>query len=722
MNKIFESWNNGVGIEDPYRLSDITRDLALRALSGEHGREMKIADFRIEAENSDEMTMNKVYVDVVNQIAKTAPLRMIEGEKIIGSATLLEAANHGTPGLNVLSTSHVTIGFGPVLQMGYKGLREKIQTRLNDPQLDEAGINLLESMLSCLKAAQTWHQRYIDLLDQRIQESEGIIRQDYLKIKQYAINVPENPPQNFPEAVQSLWFLFCFQRLCGNWSGVGRIDKILGSYLKQDLAEDKITLNEARELIAHFWIKGCEWVGADAFGSGSSGDGQFYQNVILGGVDEEGKDITNEVTYLVLDVIEELHICDFPVAVRVNKQTPELLMHRIGELQRLGGGIVAIYNEELVIKALTDFGYDLKEARDFSNDGCWEVIIQGKSAFSYNAFDMLQVLQDTIGIGDNQELAKDDFESFDKLYETFLVRLKLVIDGMQEGIDECFSDGKRRPGNQVVTPTPLLSMFVEGCIEKAKSYNNHGAKYSVVGIHAGGIPEVTNSLFVIKKLVFDEKQISWSDLIKILNCNWKDHEQLRQQIAGRFLLYGNDADEVDEILKKVYDDYVEIAGAVKERNGILRPVGISTFGREIGYREHRKATPFGRFDGEVLATNLAPTPGTDKNGLTSVIKSFCKLDFQKLPNGVPLELKIMPSSVKGEKGIDNLVNINKTFIHLGGFYLHVDVVDNAMLKDAQKYPEKYPNLSVRLSGWSARFATLNKEWQDMVIQRTEQLV
>lgn len=719
MKKDFIFWNNGLGIKSINRLSDKTKQLAVRALSGEYGREMKKADFFIETTAGTESELNKVYAEVVNSLAETAPLRIIEGEKLIGSATLIEAACHNTPGVNISGTSHVTIGFGSVLKIGYKGLRKKIIKRLKDSKLDNDGKILLEAMLSCLEATKKWHKRYMDLLDRLTEESDGSVKAAYQKLKRNAKNVPENPPENFSEAVQSLWFLYCFQRLCGNWSGVGRIDKILGPYLKKDLQEKRICLDEARELIAHFWIKGSEWAGADSFGSNSSGDAQFYQNIILGGVDDKGQDITNEVTFLVLDVVEELHISDFPIAVRVNRQTPDLMMRRIAELQRLGGGIVAIYNEELILKALTDFGYELKEARDFSNDGCWEVIIQGKTAFTYLPFDMLQLLQESVGLDKNWEKPKDDYQSFDELYEFFLTRLRKHVGDFHQRADYCFDQGNRQDANRSI-PTPLLSMFVDGCIAKAKSYNNRGAKYTVAAIHAGGMPEVANSLTVIKRLVFEEKRMTWQDFKKVLEDNWQGHEKLRRQIISSFILYGNDQEEADKMLQRVYNDYLTIAGKVKKRKGVLRPVGISTFGREIQYRHHRKATSFGSFAGEVLSTNLAPTPGTDKCGPTAVIKSFSKLDFSKLTNGVPLELKIMPSSVKGENGLKNLININKTFLNLGGFYLHIDVVDNAMLKDAQKHPEKYPNLSVRLSGWSARFATLNKEWQDMVIQRTQQ--
>lgn len=696
------------------RLSDMTLELAGRALSGEWGREMRGASFRMEIGDRPERESGRLYAQVIRRLAEEAPLRVLEGERIIGSATFAEATWHATPGCDIPSTSHTTIGFGPVLVMGHRGLRENIRSRSRDPGLDEDGTSLLDSMLLCLDAFAIWHRRHIDLLEARVAESEGQVREEYLALFDHARDVPENPPRGFREALQSLWFMYSFQRLCGNWSGLGRIDAMLGPYLKRDLEQEIITLDEARELLAHFWIKGCEWIGANPQRGG--GDAQFYQNIVLAGIDEDGNEVANEVTYLVLDVVEDLRISDFPVAVRINARTPVALIRRVAQIQRLGGGIVAVYNEDVVIKSMTRFGYPLKDARNFSNDGCWEVIPQGKTAFTYIPFDMLKLLQEALGL--EEDGVETDFPSFEALYEAFLERLRRHVDEFHAEADARFINGHRESGR--IIPTPLLSMYVEGCVEKARSYNDRGAKHSVAAIHAGGVPDVANSLHVIRKLLFEERQLTWPEFADILRRDWSGHETLRKRVAATYQLYGNDEDESDAMLKRVYDDYVTIAGEVGTRNGVLRPVGISTFGREIAYRGHRLATSFGRHQHDILATNLAPTPGTDVNGPTAVVKSFCKVDLTKLGNGAPLELKLAPDAVQGEAGLAGLTNLLKTFVNLGGFYLQVDVVDSETLKDAKAHPERHPNLSVRISGWSARFATLSEEWQDMIIQRTEQ--
>lgn len=692
----------------PSRLSPQTRELAARALAGEFGRSMRPAGFPLDPARTKDLTPNQHYAMAAMAIAEQAPLRIVPGERIVGAATLLDAAQHMMPLTPFGSTSHTTPGFEEALHLGYRAIRQRVEQRLAAADLDEKARDLLQSMLVCLDAATRWQGRNADLVDSMAAAAtDPAQRQELQTIAQTLRRVPEQPPQSFREAVQSLWSLFAFQRLCGNWPGIGRIDKMLGGYLAQDLASGIITLDEARELLAHFWIKGCEWIGnPHAWGSG---DAQYYQNIVLAGVDEDGRAVLNDVTWLVLDIVEELHISDFPIAARVSRDTGDSLLRRIAQVQRRGGGIVAIYNEDVILPALERFGYSAQEARGFANDGCWEIIIPGKTAFGYDPFDTLKVLQDSLGLP--ADAAAQQFDSFDSLYDAFRAGLAARMEHQGKYLDGRFLDGP---------PAPLLSLLVEGCIESGRGYHDRGARYSVMAPHAGGLADTANSLYVIKKAVFDDHLVTWPELVDAIRADWQGHEPLRQQVMRRYALYGNDSAEADAMLGRVYNDYIAIGSQTPCRNGVLRPLGISTFGREIEWRSHRLATAFGRRAGDILATNLAPTPGSDTSGPTAVIKSFCSVDFTRLPNGVPLELKILPQCVGGEGGLGALVALLRSFVALGGVFLHVDVVDTELLRAAQREPEKYPNLAVRISGWSARFATLERQWQDMIIQRTQQ--
>lgn len=706
-----EHFGSSATAEITPRLSEATRCLAAKYLAGEVGSTMRCADFAPDAQAAA-LPLVLRYAESILSIARLAPLRIDSNERLVGAATLLEASSHMTPAIeNLPSTSHVTIDYEKLLRVGYQGLRAQIIARQARAGLDTAQTDYLSALLTCLDAAEIWHQRHVTALEEMQSTLQGTARQNIDALLRTMLPVPDAPPTTFYEALQSLWFAWTFQRLCGNWTGLGRMDKMLGPFLRHDLDAGVLTLDEARELLAHFWIKGCEWIGAPrSWGSGSSGDAQFYQNVILGGIDEAGQEVTNEVTDLILDIVEELHISDFPIAVRINSFTPDELWQKIARVQRLGGGIVSIYNEELVIRALTRFGFPLSEARNFANDGCWEVLIPGKSAFSYRPFDTLVLMQEVLGLTDAAQPAC--YETFDALYQAYHARLAQTLDDMALQSKSCF--------NNPLQVAPLLSLLVDDCIENARDYHQRGTRYSFQSPHAGGLPDVANSLHVIKQAVFFEQRVTLTELVTALRDNWHGHEALQCQLTQDYLLYGNADADADAMMRKVFDDYVTLAERHNQCDGLLCPAGISTFGREIEWQPQRLATAFGRPAHAILAGNLSATPGSERRGVTAVVRSYCGMDFERLPNGVPLDLTFSPSSLKGDNGLVALVALLRTFIRLGGWYLQVNVIDNATLRLAQCEPERFPNLTVRISGWSARFATLAPDWQEMVIQRTEQ--
>ena len=701
-----EEFGAVTGFTGKPRLSKATRTLAARYLAGEIGRGMAPAAFAIDPDFFLQTpTSNQIYAEAIRLIAEQAPLRILPGERLAGAATLKEATQHRVPLTAFGSISHTTLGFEKALKLGLRGMRRELLARLRQRSLTPEARDLLAAMRVCLDAATAWHRRHVDALTALVGKSRGATRRAYETVLAALRPVPENPPKDFRQALQALWMLWDFQRLCGNWSGLGRVDKLLGPFLRRDLQADRITLDEARELIAHFWIKGCEWITAEGRGTG---DAQFYQNIVLAGVDERGREVANELTYLVLDVVDELHISDFPIAVRLNRKSPERLVRRVAEVQRLGGGIVAIYNEDRIIPSLVQFGYPPAEARNFANDGCWEVLIPGKTSFGYQPFDTLQLLQEALGLSPVDGKAAN-FPDFDALYHAFHCRLAAKVTECLNTFDHSES------------PTPLISLFIEDCIATGRSYLGGGPKYTVRSPHAGGLPDAVDSLLAIRRVVYEEKKFTLPEFVDVLRRDWEKQENLRRRIRAQFPCYGNDAPEADALMQRVFNDFTGLVGQVHERWGILRPAGISTFGREVSqFLPGRTAAASGRRKGEILAPNFSPSPGSDRHGPTAVIKSHCAVDFSRLPCGTALDMKLLPATLAGEAGLTGLMGLLRTFVQLGGVFMQIDVVDSDMLRDAQTHPEKYPNLSVRVSGWSARFATLTQEWQDMIITRTQQ--
>ncbi|MCR5681994.1 MAG: hypothetical protein K6G29_06015 [Clostridiales bacterium] len=694
----------GTGRERPVRLSEETRRYALESMKGKYGDEAiahpavsldGIADF-------DVLSPDEQYARAVETIAAECPLRFVDGERIVGSATLGAAIGHVVPayrgGRAVLSSvSHVTLGFGRILTLGLDGI---------EAELDEYADRPYTAYLKRAAAAfRLWHGRILEESAEKNPECHALLKR-----------VPMQPARTFHEAVQSLWITFAFTRLTGNWPGIGRIDEMLGPYLARDLAEERLTLDEAREIFAHFFIKGCEWIVSNT--PTGSGDAQHYQNIVLSGIGADGRDVTNPVTYLVLDILEELGISDFPVTVRLNRHSDEKLLKRIAEVVRYGGGIVAVYNEELILDALARVGYPPEAARRFANDGCWEVQIPGETYFIYGPFDGYSLLmRDVLGLPDHPR----DYASFEELWDAYAARLRTYADEVFRAVwtgRGTFDDAGTWHWKNSGPPCAVISLFTEDCAKNGRSYYEGGPRYTVFSPHIGGAPDAGNSLHAIDVLCFREKLLTLRELEDLLVRDWEGAESLRQYAKERIVYYGNDDAEADGYVSRILDTFADAVLAHAHETPVLFIPGVSTFGRQIEWAPGRIPSPMGTRRCAILSGNASPTPGTDAEGATAVLKSYCRADLSKQVSGAALDIRLHPSSVSGENGIAALCAMYRTFIALGGFFMQTDVIDSAVLEAAREHPEEYKTLSVRVSGWNARFVTLNREWQDMIIERT----
>ena len=711
----------------PVRLSEATRQFAYDSLENHvYGQEaMKTPAVTMDhiAGFADLTPLDKERL-ILAEIAEKAPIRLIQGERICGAATLGLAIHHVIPATyegNVIfpSMSHLTVDFGMILNEGLRGIRRRVEASLEMHKGTEREA-FLRNCEAVLDAYSLWHGRYVTALEtrMRVEKEDGVLPPcpAFEKTLENLRRVPMDPPTTFHEAVQALWMTFAFIRLMGNWPGIGRLDVLLGKYLERDLAAGVLTMEEAREILAHFFIKGCEWVRG---GNQGSGDAQHYQNIVLAGVDEEGVEITNDVTYLTLDILEELPIGDFPTTVRIRRDTDERLLRRVAEVTRHGGGVLAIYNEDLILEALTNYGYSLTEARQFANDGCWEVQIPGKTNFIYCPFDGLGILQKVTLRGYAEDVC---FADFDSLLSAYLGDLRQTVLGITQSRLGIFRTMDKENGVfewHPSSPYTVVSLFEQGCVEKGLSYGEGGPVYHVFSPHIGGLADTVNSLYAIMKLVFEDQRLSFGELMTVLRSNWEGYEPLRQLAKNKYAYYGNDNPDCDSIAAAILSAFADYCA---ENDGVSPyrfPAGVSTFGRQLEWAPHRLAAPHGRKQGEVLAANASPTPGTDKEGVTAMIRSYCAADLRKMVTGAALDCKLLPSSVKGEDGIAALVAIFRGFVAEGGFFLQPDVADPRILREAQAHPEDYQTLSVRVSGWNARFVTLCKEWQDMVIGQNE---
>lgn len=697
----------------PIRLSDQTRDWAWRSMHGEFGDDAltHMAVSLDDIDGFDQLPEIDRQDIAIRCIAEHAPLRICPEELLCGAATLGNSIIHHSPALyhgqrTYDCRSHLTIRLDKVVREGLESYKADIAARLQDASLTDEQRRIIQSLDNVIEAIRIWHGRYLDATRESRPDLHAVLQQ-----------VPFGPAGTYREAMQAIWFIFAFTRLCGYWPGIGRLDWLVGSRLEEDLSAGRITLEEAREIMASFFIKGCEWIRSDT--PTSTGDAQHYQNLVLAGIDEDGHEVTSTVTYLALDVVEELGISDYPITMRLNPGTPEKLLRRIAEVMRHGGGIVAIYNEPLILRALQREGYGEREARSFANDGCWEIQMPGRTNFSYSPFDGLQILNQVLGIDADGPVPA--FASMEALYRAYLTALDQTIHNLyRKRIGDVYEQREGRwRAIEPVKPTAVVSLFEEGCLAKGQFYDDLGPDYTLRSPHIGGAPDVANSLHAINQLVFVEQRISLAELVQLVRGNWEGDEALRQYVRTRYTYYGNDDDAADAWHSRLLNDFADLvhACAANRPCPVKFVPGVSTFGRQIDWLPNRTATVFGYRRGDILAGNDSPTPGTDRTGATAMIKSHCKADLVRQSCGAALDVKILPATLSGENGVEALMGLMRGFLALDGFFLQLDAVDLHTLRAAQENPGEYKTLSVRVSGWNARFVTLNREWQNMIIER-----
>ena len=682
----------------PSRLRAETRELAERALAAEFGKGLPAQAVEMDdIPGFADLPRREQYTLCARRIAERAPIRLIS-PYFAGSAVFARAREHIVPatlgGQEIFaSTSHLTPGFDRVLTLGWDGLRAEAEERLAASEGEEA--EYCRSLLAALDSAMVFHAR--TLAHVRVHGDSALAN--------VLSHVPMQPPRGFREALQSLWFMFAHLRLLGNWPAIGRLDQMLCPYYEKDAAAGILSRDEARELLAHFFIMGCEWITGEFLWG--SGDAQHYQNIVLGGSDMQGNDLCNDVTMLILEVVEELPISDFPIAVRVTNRTPDSILRKLAEVTAFGGGVAAIYNDEVCVQSLVQAGIPEADARGFANDGCWEIQVPGRTNFSYSSLDILTVLnRDVLRVTGGEPAP--EFNTVDEILTVFQ-------NACEAAVDRALPDAYWRDHGDGVTPE--IDLYTGGCVARARGYFQGGPDYVNQSFHAGGMADVANSLYAIDELCFKRKLVCFQDLIKILRADWAEQEALRQYARNKLVYFGNDNDAADAFFTRVFDIFVNAVNRQTQCGRVRISPGISTFGREIEWRGQRGATAFGAKAGDILATNTAPSPGTDTEGATALLRSTCKADYTRLSGSAATQLLLTPDMLAGEEGITVFTALLRGFISLGGFFLQTDVAEPGVYEKARENPDTYRNLSVRISGWSARFVTLDREWQDMIIAR-----
>jgi formate C-acetyltransferase len=548
------------------------------------------------------------------------------------------------------------------------------------------------------------------------------------KISEICSYVPAHAPRTFWEALQHYWFIHLGVITEFNtWDSFnpGRLDQNLYPFYKKDISEGRLSKEEAVELLQAFWIKfnnqpAPPKVGVTAEESNTYTD---FCNINLGGLKEDSSDGVNELSYLLLDIIEEMRILQPSSNVQMSKKTPDKFLKRALQIIKTGFGQPSIFNTDIIIKELTNQGKELIDALNGGASGCVESGAFGKEAYILTGyFNLVKILEITLHNGIDPLTGKqiglktgdpENFKYFEEIIEAFRNQIKHFVEIKIKGnliIERLWSQ----------LPAVFLSIIIEDCIKKGKDYNNGGAKYNTSYIQVVGIGSITDTLSSIKFNVFDKKYLSMNKLLDVLNKNFEGYNDILQRFIYKTPKYGNDDDYSDNITKEVFEIvYNTINGHPNTRGGVHRINLLPTtvhiyFGKVTG------ATADGRKAFTPLSEGISPVQGMDIHGPTAVLKSASKFDHAKT-GGTLLNQKFNPQIFSNENGINKIVDLIRSYFNLGGHHIQFNVVSVNTLKKAQEKPEMYRDLIVRVAGYSDYFINLGTDLQDEIIRRTEHL-
>ncbi|NLT15496.1 MAG: hypothetical protein GXY05_14265 [Clostridiales bacterium] len=547
-------------------------------------------------------------------------------------------------------------------------------------------------------------------------------------------HIIEYPARSFREAVQAT--LIYHLTLCfdGQMHGLtlGRFDQYAYPFLKKELEEGTITQDQAQEIIDCFFLKISEAVVAKTTAAAvNSGGYSSGQHMSLGGVDREGNDATNDVSYLMLQAMGRLHLHEPPLSLRIHKGTPGKLWEAAIACTMECGGIPTLQNDDIIIPTLLERGFTMEDARDYCIIGCVEPAGSGNDFPACGGLgratylNMGNIITMLINNGENPLNGENtgfgtgylyDYKSFDEVMEAYRKHVTHYVN-WHISMSNLFWLVMRDK-----MPLISVSSTMDGCMESGKDVMYGGAKYNSNGSSGVGCANVVDSLAVIKYMVFDKKIVTARELYDAIMKNWEGHESLRQRILNEVPRYGNDNPYTDELARESMEIFASAFLKGTGDRGNQWQVGIYPVSTHVVNGRRTWATPDGRLAREALAEGVSPKQGLDKNGPAAVLKSVAAINHSTFRNGTLLNMKFHPATVQGDEGVKKLRMLVETFFSLGGMHLQYNVVGGDQLREAQTDPEKYKNLVIRIAGFSAYFVELDHSLQNDLISRTDQLV
>ena len=654
----------------------------------------------------------------------------------------METGFFGMEGKLNSGDAHLAVDYEQLLKIGLVGYEKRVrqlkaELDLCVPENIDKYV-FYKAVLIVIEAVKTYADRFSLLAQEMAENAQSHRKDELLEISNICSKVPYEPASSFKEAIQSVWFIQLILQIESNGYSLsyGRFDQYMYPYLKADLEKGVITDEEAVELLTNLWIKTLtiNKVRSQAHTFSSAGS-PMYQNVTIGGQTPDKKDAVNKLSFLVLKSVAQTRLPQPNLTVRYYNGLNKEFLDECIEVMKLGTGMPAFNNDEIIIPSFIDLGVKEEDAYNYSAIGCVETAVPGKwgyrcTGMSYQNFPriLLAVMNDGVDVTSGKRFVEGygyfrDMKSFEELQDAWdksireITRLSVIVENAVDLASE--RD----------VPDILCSTLTQDCIGRGKTIKEGGAVYDFISGLQIGIANMADSLAAIKKLVFEEKKITPQQLWDALQDDFmsEENQKIQSMLINEAPKYGNDDDYVDQLVVEAYDSYInEIKKYPSTRYqrgpvGGIRYAGTSSISANVGQGYGTMATPDGRKAHTPLAEGCSPAHAMDKNGPTAVFKTVSKLPTHEITGGVLLNQKVTPQMLATEENKEKLEMIIKTFFNrLHGYHVQYNVVSRETLIDAQKNPEKHRDLIVRVAGYSAFFNVLSRATQDDIIERTEQ--
>ena len=658
-------------------------------------------------------------------------------------SVFMETGLFGMEGKLNAGDAHLAVNYERLLKEGLRGYEAKARAckealDLTDPDSIDKNV-FYKAVLIVIEAVRAFALRYSELAaDLAARESDAARKAELLEMSRICAKVPYEPASNFREAVQSVWFIQLILQIESNGHSLsyGRFDQYMEPYYEKSLQDGTITREEALELLTCLWIKTLtiNKVRSQAHTLSSAGS-PMYQNVTIGGQTVDKKDAVNPLSFLVLQSVAQTRLTQPNLTVRYHANLDPKFFDECIEVMKLGFGMPALNNDEIIIPSFIQWGVKEEDAYNYSAIGCVETAVPGKwgyrcTGMSYINFPrlLLCVMNDGVDLTSGKRFVKgyghfQDMESYEELLDAWdkslreLTRYSVIV---ENAIDKA---------SERDVPDILCSALTDDCIGRGKTIKEGGAVYDFISGLQVGIANMADSLAAVKKLVYDEKKIARDELWNAILDDFQspENQKIQEMLINDAPKYGNDNDDVDLLVVRAYDTYIdEIKKYPSTRYhrgpiGGIRYAGTSSISANVGQGMGTMATPDGRHAFEPLAEGCSPAHNCDKNGPTAVFKTVSKLPTDKITGGVLLNQKMTPQVLSREENKQKLEMLIRTFFNrLHGYHVQYNIVSRETLIDAQLHPEKHKDLIVRVAGYSAFFNVLSKKTQDDIIGRTEQ--